>query len=103
MCGFCGYFDPGANADAARARIARMTDTLAARGPDAAGVYVADDIALGHRRLSILDLSPSGAQPMLLPSAQLAISYNGEAYNFADLRRELEAAGHAFRAVSYTH
>jgi len=77
MCGFCGYFDPGANADAARARIARMTDTLAARGPDAAGVYVADDIALGHRRLSILDLSPSGAQPMLLPSAQLAISSDG--------------------------
>jgi asparagine synthase (glutamine-hydrolysing) len=102
MCGFCGYFDPGANADAARARIARMTDTLAARGPDAAGVYVADDIALGHRRLSILDLSPSGAQPMLLPSAQLAISYNGEAYNFADLRRELEAAGHAFRGRSDT-
>src|SRR5678816_4379900 len=103
MCGLCVYFAPGEIGHGARARIGRLRETLAARGPDAAGVYVADDIALGHRRLSILDLSPSGAQPMLLPSAQLAISYNGEAYNFADLRRELEAAGHAFRAVSYTH
>lgn len=101
MCGFCGLLAPG-RADLA-IRAARMAATLAPRGPDAEGVYLADaGLAFGHRRLSILDLSPTGAQPMVLPESGVAITYNGEVYNFAELRAELEAIGHRFRGHSDT-
>jgi asparagine synthase (glutamine-hydrolysing) len=77
-----------------------MTQTIAHRGPDGEGSFVGDGIALGHRRLSIIDLSDAGAQPMIFGPA--TIVYNGEAYNFRQLRTELEGLGHAFRGHSDT-
>ena len=77
-----------------------MTETLAHRGPDGKGTFVAEGVALGHRRLSIIDLSSTGAQPMTLGTA--TIVYNGESYNFRQLRSELESLGHAFLGHSDT-
>lgn len=76
--------------------LVRMTDVMAHRGPDDSGVWGDADagIALGHRRLSIVDLSPHGHQPMPSASGRFMLTYNGEIYNHADLRRELEEAGH---------
>ncbi len=76
-----------------------MTDTMLHRGPDAGDVWCDDDagMALGHRRLSIIDLSPAGAQPMVSSCGRFVISYNGEVYNADELRPELEAAGRRFR------
>ena len=75
-----------------------MTDRIAHRGPDADGAYLDEHVALGHRRLSIIDLSPAGAQPMTNESGRLQIVYNGEIFNHADLRPELERAGHRYRS-----
>jgi len=77
-----------------------MTATIAHRGPDGDGIFVGEGVALGHRRLSIIDLSSSGAQPMSLGAATVA--YNGESYNFPQLRIELERLGHTFRGHSDT-
>ena len=77
-----------------------MTQTLAHRGPDDAGIFLADGVALGHRRLRIIDLSPAGAQPMTFGGA--TVVYNGECYNFQRLRGQLESLGHAFRGHSDT-
>jgi asparagine synthase (glutamine-hydrolysing) len=81
-----------------------MTDGLWRRGPDGRGVWVSDSgcAGLGHRRLSIIDLSPLGAQPMSSGNGRFTMVYNGEIYNFQDLRRQLEAAGFAFRGHSDT-
>jgi asparagine synthase (glutamine-hydrolysing) len=77
-----------------------MTQTIAHRGPDGEGTFVGEGVALGHRRLSIIDLSSAGAQPMTHGAA--TVVYNGEAYNFPQLRTELEGLGHAFRGHSDT-
>ena len=76
-----------------------MISTLTHRGPDDQGTWVDAEsgIALGFRRLSILDLSPTGNQPMLSHDRRWVLVFNGEIYNFEDLRRELEAKGHLFR------
>ena len=81
-----------------------MTATLRHRGPDGDGVWLDRDggVALGHRRLAIVDLSEAGHQPMLSSSERLAMTFNGEIYNFAGLRLELEAKGHRFRGSSDT-
>ena len=81
-----------------------MTDTLVHRGPDAGDVWLDPEagLALGHRRLSIIDLSPAGAQPMVSSCGRFVISYNGEVYNADELRSELEAAGRRFRGYSDT-
>jgi asparagine synthase (glutamine-hydrolysing) len=81
-----------------------MRDTLAHRGPDGAGSWISGDgqVGLSHRRLSILDLSAAGAQPMHSASGRYSISFNGEIYNFADLRKELEATGMCFVGHSDT-
>jgi asparagine synthase (glutamine-hydrolysing) len=100
MCGICGIFEPGAGQRALDQTVRAMVRTLAHRGPDAEGVESTDDVALGHRRLSIIDLSATGAQPMTFGSVWL--SYNGEIYNFRDLRRQLESLGHSFRGHSDT-
>jgi asparagine synthase (glutamine-hydrolysing) len=93
MCGITGYWSPeaGAHPDT----ICRMTARIAHRGPDAAGVWLDEStgLALGHRRLSILDLSPAGAQPMVSVDGRLVLVFNGEIYNHRALRTELEAAG----------
>jgi asparagine synthase (glutamine-hydrolysing) len=90
MCGICGIFnlngEPVLPAD-----LRKMTDAIRHRGPDSDGFYIDSFIGLGHRRLAILDLSRAGHQPMLTPDGQYVISYNGEIYNFKELRLELEA------------
>lgn len=84
--------------------VERMTQALIHRGPDASGVWTDPEagIALGHRRLSIVDLSDSGAQPMHSACGRYVLSYNGEIYNFAELRKDLEAEGSRFRGHSDT-
>jgi len=81
-----------------------MGDALAHRGPDASGTFLSPDgrVGLSHRRLSILDLSPAGAQPMFSADGSLVLSFNGEVYNFREIRAELEGKGHAFRGGSDT-
>jgi len=96
MCGIAGTYrwpDGKAVTD-------RLTDTLAHRGPDGSGRYSHGDVELGHRRLSIIDLSETGAQPMV--SDGLVLTYNGELYNAPELRAELAAAGVRFRGTSDT-
>lgn len=105
MCGLAGFFGPPSRNDSDLQSIAqRMNDTIYLRGPDSHGVWSdqAHGIALGHRRLSILDLSPEGHQPMISRNGRFVIVFNGEVYNFRDLRKELEAAGHGFRGHSDT-
>ena len=101
MCGLAGLFhfsgarvpDPGL--------LHRMTDAMHHRGPDGEGFHLEPGVALGHRRLAIVDLA-GGVQPMASPDGGLLISFNGEIYNHEALRRELEAAGHRFRTRSDT-
>jgi asparagine synthase (glutamine-hydrolysing) len=97
MCGIAGVL--GQRLLAPEGGLAAMRDALAHRGPDACGLWSDPTVGvgLGHRRLSILDLSENGAQPMHSASGRFVTTYNGEIYNFADLRRELELAGHRFR------
>lgn len=96
MCGFAGLWGPSpAPAEQLRAQATAMAEALAHRGPDDSGVWVepAAGLALGHRRLAILDLSAAGHQPMASASGRHVIAFNGEIYNHLELRRELEAAG----------
>lgn len=97
MCGITGIFN--LNGESASPVILRkMTDAIAHRGPDGEGFYNDGFIALGHRRLAIIDLSPAGHQPMVTRDQQVVLSYNGEIYNFQELRAELEARGHQFHS-----
>ena len=106
MCGFVGFLDlkKAMSNDNMKSLVARMALRIESRGPDDSGEWVdeAAGIALGHRRLSIIDLSPMGHQPMVSLSGRSVISYNGEVYNFAEIRAELEALGVAFRGHSDT-
>lgn len=101
MCGIAGIFHLETAKPVDPARVRLMTDAIAHRGPDGAGVWTAPGVGLGHRRLSIIDLG-GGAQPMLTPDESLAVTFNGEIYNFAEVRRELEGKGHRFRTDSDT-
>jgi asparagine synthase (glutamine-hydrolysing) len=101
MCGIAGLFHADVPKPVDPARVKAMADTLAHRGPDGSGVWTAPGVGLGHRRLSIIDLD-TGAQPMLTPDRRVAITYNGEIYNFREVRAELEAKGHAFATQSDT-
>jgi asparagine synthase (glutamine-hydrolysing) len=101
MCGLVGLLcKNGAAADEAIVRA--MRDAVAHRGPDDSGVYLQGVLGLGHCRLSIIDLSKAAAQPMVSPDGGIAVVYNGEIYNFRELRRDLEKAGWAFRSSSDT-
>ncbi|HKY65464.1 MAG TPA: N-acetylglutaminylglutamine amidotransferase [Acidimicrobiales bacterium] len=95
MCGFSGEIDL-ARVAADAAAVAQMTDTMADRGPDGVGLWSQGPVALGHRRLKIIDLSEKAQQPMVDAGLGLAIVFNGCIYNHHELRRELEAAGHRF-------
>ena len=108
MCGLAGFVDrrpsrPG-EAEALADQARRMADSLKHRGPDDAGVWVdaLAGVGIGHRRLSIMDLSPQGAQPMASGNGRYIIAYNGEIYNFEELRQELQRRGHVFRGHSDT-
>ena len=101
MCGICGIFNLNGE-PVSPVNLRKMTDAIAHRGPDGEGFYVDSFIGLGHRRLAIIDLSPLGHQPMTTPDGQFTISYNGEIYNFQELRVELEALGCPFRSRSDT-
>ena len=85
-----------------RAVVERMTEKIAHRGPDDRGTYFSGPVGLGFRRLSILDLSPAGHQPMTTPDGQVTLVFNGEIYNYTELRAELEALGHTFRSSGDT-
>src|SRR5215467_12349566 len=97
MCGIAGMVGSGAR-ETAQETLRTMVAALARRGPDSEGTECWPDALLGHRRLAILDLSPSGRQPMLSEDGQIGLVFNGCIYNFLDLRRELEGYGHAFRS-----
>ncbi|MDQ4087394.1 MAG: amidotransferase 1, exosortase A system-associated [Pseudomonadota bacterium] len=100
MCGIAGIFHSDVPKPVDPARVEAMTEALAHRGPDGSGIWTAPGIGLGHRRLSIIDLSDAAAQPMLTPDRRVALSFNGEIYNFREVRAELEAKGHIFRTES---
>jgi asparagine synthase (glutamine-hydrolysing) len=95
MCGIAGVFHRD-GAPAAPVRLKAMTDAIAHRGPDGEGQYADGSVGLGHRRLAIIDLSPLGRQPMTTPDGRFTMTYNGEIYNFQELRSELTAIGRAF-------
>lgn len=106
MCGFTGFFGGQWPVDGAQALLKAMSDPIANRGPDSEGYWLDADagIALGHRRLAILELSPAGAQPMASAGGRYVIAFNGEIYNHMDLRVELGKGGHrpAWRGHSDT-
>lgn len=98
MCGLTGFWEPGrCQHDEAAVTVRHMADALVHRGPDDAGVWVdtAAGLALGHRRLAVVDLSPAGHQPMVSASGRYAIVFNGEIYNHNELRRDLETTDHS--------
>jgi len=101
MCGIVALIGRG-EAAAQLARVKRMMASIRHRGPDDDGVYQDGSVTFGFRRLSILDLSPLGHQPMTSPDGAYTIVFNGEIYNYLELRRELEGKGHVFRSQSDT-
>ncbi len=105
MCGIAGFLNDGAlRRDGARAVLERMTNAIRHRGPDSEGYWQSADgrVNFGHRRLAIIDLTPSGHQPMLTPDGGRVIIYNGEIYNFPELRDDLVKKGVSFRGSSDT-
>ncbi len=106
MCGITGFLDISQNKDQTsfQAIITRMMETIRHRGPDDSGNWMDahSGIALGFRRLAILDLSPAGHQPMFSADDRYVIVFNGEVYNFNHLRNELAALGYSFRGHSDT-
>jgi asparagine synthase (glutamine-hydrolysing) len=96
MCGIVGFFDTRAGSTPDRALLARMNGVQSHRGPDGDGEFFGDGVALGHRRLAIIDLA-SGQQPLFNEDGSVAIVYNGEIYNYAGLIDELKAKGHVFK------
>ncbi len=102
MCGICGIVHSDPRAPIASERVAAMRDIMVHRGPDDAGTFASNSVALGSRRLAILDLSAEGHMPMSTPDGRYWISYNGESYNFAELRPSLEAKGYRFHSGSDT-
>ena len=101
MCGICGYMNLNGERSS-QAVLRKMTDAIAHRGPDGEGYYNDRAVALGHRRLSIIDLSDNGKQPMLSNGGNYAIVYNGELYNFRELKEELLSLGYHFRSTCDT-
>jgi asparagine synthase (glutamine-hydrolysing) len=97
MCGITGILNLNGE-PVSPVVLRRMTESLVHRGPDGEGLHVEGSVGLGHRRLAIIDLSPAGRQPMQAADGAYVLSYNGEIYNFQDLRRELEGLGRGFRS-----
>src|SRR5438093_69976 len=105
MCGIAAIFAYDSRApEVDREQLRRVCDRMSCRGPDGAGAWMSADcrVALGHRRLAIIDLSERGAQPMRSPDGTLAITFNGEIYNYRRLRADLQARGYRFESDSDT-
>src|SRR3989339_1562484 len=105
MCGIAGIFAYHEAAPPVRAEeVLRIREAMQARGPDGAGLWVSADkrLALAHRRLSIIDLSAAGVQPMATPDQSVRVVFNGEIYNYRELRNGLEHRGHRFQSQSDT-
>lgn len=101
MCGIAGIFHLDTPKPVDPARVRTMIDAIAHRGPDGEGIWTAPGVGLGHRRLSIIDLA-GGAQPMATEDGRLVTVFNGEIYNYREVRAQLEALGHIFRTGSDT-
>jgi asparagine synthase (glutamine-hydrolysing) len=101
VCGIAGIFNLNGE-PVSPVVLRKMTDAIAHRGPDGEGFYIDSFVGLGHRRLAIIDLSPAGHQPMVTPDGNYAISYNGEVYNFQEIRIELESQGFQFHSKTDT-
>jgi asparagine synthase (glutamine-hydrolysing) len=101
MCGICGQFNFKTQAPVQKTVIAMMANSIAHRGPDDEGYYISGPVGLGFRRLSIIDLS-GGHQPMSDQEESVWVIFNGEIYNFKEIRKELQALGHVFRTASDT-
>ena len=97
MCGITGLIYTN-NAPVSPVVLKTMTDSIAHRGPDGEGHWIDGNVGIGHRRLAVIDLSPAGHQPMITKDNRYVLSYNGEIYNFRELRVELEAKGYWFRS-----
>lgn len=102
MCGICGQYNYGKDDPIDPMIIQRMMDSISHRGPDDSGMHIAGPVGLGFRRLSILDLSSAGHQPMSDPAKSVWVIFNGEIYNFRELRKELEEKGHVFASNADT-
>ena len=106
MCRIAGLVDftKGLNSKQLEELTLSMRDSMSHGGPDDAGIYVDEGkgVALGHRRLSILDLSPLGHQPMITEGAEIVITYNGEIYNFQEIKQDLINQGYKFRSNADT-
>src|SRR5262245_19077380 len=99
MCGICGIAGYGD-----QSTVSRLRDTLAHREPDSAGTtyFAPEQVGLGHRRLRIIDLSPEADQPMTQEDGSVWLGFNGEIYNFTELRQDLEKRGHRFKSRADT-
>src|SRR5437879_1060044 len=95
MCGLCGVVELAKPPD--RAAVASMVEGLAHRGPDGRGVFADEGVCLGHLRLAIIDLSDAGLEPFASEDGLLQLIFNGEIYNYLELREELRSRGHVFR------
>lgn len=106
MCGICGswFGGPLSSGSANERLVGLMNDSIRHRGPDGEGLWsdASAGISLGHRRLAIIDLSETGRQPMVSASGRYVVTYNGEVYNFRELRSQLAQSGHVFRGTSDT-
>src|SRR5262245_17540354 len=106
MCGIAGFLTdtPAGSREHCAAVVGAMAASLAHRGPDDQGIWLdpAGHLALGHRRLAVVDLSTGGHQPMLSADGRFVLVFNGEIYNHGELREELAAAGRGFRSTSDT-
>src|ERR1044071_533730 len=101
MCGICGIFETGGESVVSRSTLKSMADTIRHRGPDDDGFYVSGGVGLAHRRLSIIDLA-GGHQPLANEDESIWIVFNGEIYNFEELKQRYLASGHVFRTPSDT-
>jgi asparagine synthase (glutamine-hydrolysing) len=102
MCGICGILHLDRNRAVEEATLKEMARTLQHRGPDDHGVFIDRNLGFAHQRLSIIDLTPTGHQPMTIDDGRLWIVYNGEIYNYLELRKELVSKGHDFHSTSDT-
>jgi asparagine synthase (glutamine-hydrolysing) len=105
MCGICGILNYGNSVDTFdESFLVKMSDSIAHRGPDDSGTFISSDrkVGFGFRRLSIVDLSPAGHQPMITPDGSVVLMMNGEIYNHLVLRKQLESKGYRYRSRSDT-